>query len=74
MPERDVRGVVKSFNPHKGYGFVTEQGTDQDIFMHRRCIEDHGMQHVAEGVPVLVRIKEKQSGKQVVKKILAFHP
>lgn len=32
---KQARGVVKSFNPAKGYGFIScEDNLDQDIYVH----------------------------------------
>ena len=35
-------GTVKWFNAQKGYGFITNEGTGEDVFVHfqRSCLMD----------------------------------
>jgi CspA family cold shock protein len=37
-----VRGTVKWFDDKKGYGFITEEGTERDVFVHYSSIETEG--------------------------------
>lgn len=36
LVERGVHGVVRWFNPFKGYGFITRQDTGDDVFVHSK--------------------------------------
>ena len=46
-----ARGVVKWFDPRKGFGFVV--GPDgQDIFVHYSCIEGDGFRALKDGCTV----------------------
>lgn len=46
-----ARGVVKWFDPRKGFGFVI--GPDgQDIFVHYSCIEGDGFRALKDGCTV----------------------
>ncbi|MEW8032334.1 MAG: cold-shock protein, partial [Candidatus Thiodiazotropha endolucinida] len=45
-------GVVKWFNNAKGYGFVTPEDGDQDVFVHFSSIEMDGYKTLKEGQKV----------------------
>lgn len=42
-------GVVKWFNNAKGFGFISAEGTDADIFAHYSVIEMEGYRSLKAG-------------------------
>lgn len=42
-------GVVKWYNPHKGYGFIQPEQGGQDIFVHATAVQRAGLQTLNEG-------------------------
>lgn len=55
-------GVVKWFNNAKGYGFVTPDDGDQDIFVHYSAIDMDGYRTLKEGQRVEFEIEEGPKG------------
>ncbi len=55
-------GVVKWFNNAKGYGFVTPDGTDQDVFIHFSAINMDGYKTLREGQKVEFEINRGPKG------------
>ena len=48
-------GVVKWFNPKKGYGFISpEDGGDKDAFVHITAVQGAGLDTLNEGDKVLM--------------------
>ena len=45
-------GIVKWFNPTKGYGFIQPQGGGKDVFVHISAVERAGFSTLNEGVAV----------------------
>ena len=41
-------GKVKWFNSEKGYGFITEEGTEKDIFLHVSALEESKLKILKE--------------------------
>jgi len=45
-------GIVKWFNPTKGYGFIQPDQGGQDVFVHITALEAAGMRSLNEGQKV----------------------
>ena len=63
MSER-ISGTVKWFNNAKGFGFITRDGSDDDIFVHFRSIEGDGYRTLNEGQAVEFKLVEGPKGLQ----------
>jgi CspA family cold shock protein len=55
-------GIVKWFNNAKGYGFVTPDEGEQDVFVHFSAIEMDGYKTVKEGQKVQFEVNEGPKG------------
>ena len=57
-------GVVKFYNSVRGYGFVTDQVSGEDIFVHVSALERSGVTVLFEGQPITFQaIIDKRSNK-----------
>ena len=63
MSER-VNGTVKWFNNAKGFGFITRQESDDDVFVHFRSIAGDGYRTLNEGQAVEFTVTEGPKGLQ----------
>ena len=45
-------GTVKGFNESKGFGFVTRDDGEKDVFGHHSAIQGEGFKTLAEGEKV----------------------
>ncbi|RLJ20835.1 cold shock domain protein CspD [bacterium endosymbiont of Escarpia laminata] len=59
-------GVVKWFNNAKGYGFVTPDSGEQDVFVHFSSIEMDGYKTLKEGQQVQFEINQGPKGLHAV--------
>jgi len=57
-------GVVKWFNNDKGFGFITREGGEEDIFVHFTAINNEGYKSLNEGDRVEFELKESDKGLQ----------
>jgi CspA family cold shock protein len=45
-------GIVKWFNPKKGFGFIQPDGGGKDVFVHISALQQAGIQNLDEGQKV----------------------
>ena len=60
------KGTVKGFNAQKGYGFITNESTGEDVFVHFSGIAGEGYKSLEEGQNVTFDITEGNRGLQAV--------
>ena len=59
-------GKVKWFNSKKGYGFITEDKTERDIFLHVSSLEESKLKNLIEEQKLEFEIKEENDKLQAV--------
>ncbi|MBE6445680.1 MAG: cold-shock protein [Alphaproteobacteria bacterium] len=57
-------GTVKWFNKRKGYGFITPDEGDKDVFVHISAVQKAGLRTLNEGAKVSYELMEER-GKTV---------
>jgi cold shock protein len=57
-----LSGSVKWFNDSKGYGFITADGENRDIFVHYTAVQGEGFKSLAEGQRVAFELIEGPKG------------
>lgn len=63
MSER-IEGTVKWFNAEKGFGFIKQNDSETDVFVHHTAIKMDGYRKLEEGDVVEFEIVEGQKGPQ----------
>lgn len=63
MSER-IEGTVKWFNAEKGFGFIKQNGSETDVFVHHTAINMTGYRKLDEGDVVEFEIVEGRKGPQ----------
>ena len=56
-------GIVKWFNPAKGFGFIEPEDGSQDAFVHISAVEAAGLATLNEGQKVSFDIEAGKDGK-----------
>lgn len=57
-------GTVKWFNAQKGYGFITNESTGEDVFVHFSAINTNGFKTLEEGQKVTFEIEQDPKNSQ----------
>ena len=63
--EDEVCAVVKFFNDLRGYGFVTADELEEDVFGHSCVLNDCGFHSLMQGRKLLVKVDDSEGGPQV---------
>ena len=58
-----MTGIVKFFNPTKGYGFIAPQDGSKDVFVHISAVERAGIGNLNENQKVGFDLERGQNGK-----------
>jgi CspA family cold shock protein len=64
-------GTVKWFNDSKGYGFITPDEGDKDLFVHHTGIAGDGFKSLAEGAKVQYDAAQGPKGPEAKSVVLA---
>ncbi len=56
------KGKVKYFNDQKGWGIITCDGTEQDIYVHHTAINMPGYRTLREGQEVFCDVASSDKG------------
>ena len=59
-------GKIKWFNAKKGYGFITEDETNKDIFLHVSSLEESKLRVLKEEQKIKFDIKEEKNKLQAI--------
>lgn len=59
-------GAVKWYKPDKGFGFIVPDDGKKDIFIHKSCLERHGIDGLNEGQRVVVTVRNVPKGREVI--------
>ena len=59
-------GKVKWFNAKKGYGFITDDETQKDIFLHVSALENSKLRILKEEQKLTYEIKEDKDKLQAI--------
>ena len=59
-------GKIKWFNAKKGYGFITEDETNKDIFLHVSALEESKLRVLKEEQKIEFDIKEEKNKLQAI--------
>lgn len=59
-------GTVKFFNGAKGFGFISPEGGNKDVFVHVSAVEAAGMRSLSEGQKVSFDVQPDPKGSKAV--------
>ena len=59
-------GKVKWFNSKKGYGFIKDDETQKDIFLHVSALEESKLRVLKEDQKIFYDIKEEKNKLQAI--------
>ena len=65
-------GIVKWFNPTKGYGFIQPEDGSKDAFVHISAVERAGLTSLREGQKIEYELVPGRDGKSSAENLVAL--
>lgn len=66
-------GTVKFFDANKGFGFITREDGEPDVFVHATAVESAGMRSLVEGQKVGFEVvRDERRGKSQAQNLQAM--
>jgi cold shock protein len=62
-----AKGKIKWFNDQKGYGFISDGATGEDVFVHFSVVEMEGYKSLKEGQDVQYECEPSNKGLKATK-------
>ena len=62
-------GIVKWFNPAKGYGFIQPDDGSRDVFVHISAVEKSGLATLSDGQRVSFELVPGRDGKMAAENL-----
>lgn len=62
-------GTVKWFNSQKGYGFITDEATGEDVFVHFSAIVSDGFKTLEDGQKVTFETEQDPKDSKKLKAV-----
>jgi CspA family cold shock protein len=63
-PEEEMSGTVKWFKPDKGFGFITADDSEKDVFVHKSVLRRCGLAVLETGQRVQMRVQDVEKGRE----------
>ena len=73
-PARELAGVVKWFDPAKGFGFIVAEGIDTDILLHANALRNFGLSSVCDGARIRITLQKTPRGYQALEVLEVLPP
>lgn len=63
---QEIAGVVKWFDPAKGFGFIVAEGVTSDILLHANALRNFGLSSVCDGARIRITTQKTLRGLQAL--------
>jgi len=64
--KKRLNGTVKWFSDAKGYGFITREDKEKDIFVHLSAVKNSGLKYLIEGEQLTFEVEYSDKGPSAI--------